>query len=552
MPDKNVEAEIKVEFEEASSRQSLNSGENTNTLWGKVKKFLSDLKSVAFSGSYNDLSDKPAEYELPTAAKGTLGGVTTSSSVSSSSGYTACPIISGIVYYKDTYPSQSNTGNNAEYRLLLSYYASDSSYSNVATLRKSSKFLANPSTGTLTATTFKGALDGDADTVDGKHADDFAKRAIYADNAINLGRKTGTTVGEGSTAEGYENTASAYYCHAEGQGTQALGNYSHAEGYYTKAETAYDHAEGLNTVAGGGYSHAEGNGCKALMSASHAEGFCTKTTNVAEHACGSYNASTYDITLMSVGDGTSEEKRHNAFEITKTGGNLHDKKIAVVNDIPIPNLLINPNFKINQRGTTGTFSQAGKYFVDGWKLVSGTVAVNADGTLTLNGTISQVLENAAGSSITASASTGTAAYDDSTKKFSLTASGDTISWCKLECGSLATPFIAPDPVAERMKCQRYCVVVPKGRYSRAFFVGTSVVQFLLPLPVPMANAPSVAGGTMGVIPLNLSTAEQADTSFTFSITGIKNNLITVQATKSNGAIDGALFVTEELVLSAEL
>lgn len=442
-PPVELEGDVNVEFEEAASRQQLNSGESVKTLFGKLRKFLTDMKAVAFSGNYSDLNDTPD----------------------------------------------------------LSQYA---------------------------------------------------KRSIYGDTAINLGRKAGTTVGEGSTAEGHDNTASAYYCHAEGEGTQAIGNYSHAEGRYTKTESAYDHAEGLSTIASGGGSHAEGYGCKANSLASHAEGYYTYTSNWGEHACGQYNVSTYGKTLMSVGDGTSEENRHNAFEVTVTGGNLHDKKIAVVNDIPNPNLLVNPDFKINQRGTSGTFSQAGKYFVDGWKLVSGTVAVNADGTLTLNGTISQVLENAAGSSITASASVGTAAYDDSTKTFTLTASGENISWAKLEHGSVATPFIAPDPVEELMKCQRYCVVVPSGRYFRASFVGTSVMQFLLPLPVSMVNVPSIVSGTMGVIPLNLSTAAQADTSFTFSFTGIKNNLITVQATKSNGAIDGALFVTEELVLSADL
>ena len=46
-------------FTEASTRTNIASGEATTTLWGKVKKFFSDLKTVAFTGSYNDLSDKP-------------------------------------------------------------------------------------------------------------------------------------------------------------------------------------------------------------------------------------------------------------------------------------------------------------------------------------------------------------------------------------------------------------------------------------------------------------------------------------------------------------
>ena len=60
---------INVNFEETSSRQQINSGENISTLFGKIKKFFSDLKSVAFSGSYNDLSDTPT---IPSVGNGTI------------------------------------------------------------------------------------------------------------------------------------------------------------------------------------------------------------------------------------------------------------------------------------------------------------------------------------------------------------------------------------------------------------------------------------------------------------------------------------------------
>ncbi|MBP0956986.1 MAG: hypothetical protein J5997_06440, partial [Oscillospiraceae bacterium] len=82
-----------------------------------------------------------------------------------------------------------------------------------------------------------------------------------------------------------------------------------------------------------------------------------------------------------------------------------------------PNLLINPDFRINQRGISGTFSDTGKYFVDRWRLVSGAVTVNSDGTLTLNGSICQPLENAVGANVTASVSAGTAVYDNTTQTF---------------------------------------------------------------------------------------------------------------------------------------
>lgn len=54
-----MKADVNVEFDEASSRQQINSGESVKVLFGKLKKFLTDLKAVAFSGSYADLSDKP-------------------------------------------------------------------------------------------------------------------------------------------------------------------------------------------------------------------------------------------------------------------------------------------------------------------------------------------------------------------------------------------------------------------------------------------------------------------------------------------------------------
>lgn len=49
----------KVTFAEAQERTNIESQETMSTLFGKIKKWFSDLKTVAFSGSYNDLSDKP-------------------------------------------------------------------------------------------------------------------------------------------------------------------------------------------------------------------------------------------------------------------------------------------------------------------------------------------------------------------------------------------------------------------------------------------------------------------------------------------------------------
>lgn len=59
MADKNMEAQINIQFEEATSRQSLNSGDNISNLIGKIQKWLIDLDKVAFSGQYSDLSGVP-------------------------------------------------------------------------------------------------------------------------------------------------------------------------------------------------------------------------------------------------------------------------------------------------------------------------------------------------------------------------------------------------------------------------------------------------------------------------------------------------------------
>ena len=46
-------------FSQASSRTNLTTGEKLSAMFSKIAKWLADLKTVAFTGSYNDLSNKP-------------------------------------------------------------------------------------------------------------------------------------------------------------------------------------------------------------------------------------------------------------------------------------------------------------------------------------------------------------------------------------------------------------------------------------------------------------------------------------------------------------
>lgn len=47
-------------FTQATERENIASGEKLSTILGKIMRWFADLKGVAFSGSYNDLSNRPS------------------------------------------------------------------------------------------------------------------------------------------------------------------------------------------------------------------------------------------------------------------------------------------------------------------------------------------------------------------------------------------------------------------------------------------------------------------------------------------------------------
>lgn len=61
-------------FTEATTRANITSGETLSTLFGKIKKFFTDLKTVAFTGSYTDLSNKPTSMQNPNSLTLTMNG----------------------------------------------------------------------------------------------------------------------------------------------------------------------------------------------------------------------------------------------------------------------------------------------------------------------------------------------------------------------------------------------------------------------------------------------------------------------------------------------
>lgn len=140
--------------------------------------------------------------------------------------------------------------------------------------------------------------------------------------------------GTSSHAEGSSANASGMTSHAEGSGTAASGSNSHAEGASTNASGDNSHAEGYSTTASGTSSHAEGGETKAFGKCSHVEGYSTtasgtnshseglntKASSANQHVQGKFNIEdANDTYAFIIGNGTSNNARHNAFSIDWNG-----------------------------------------------------------------------------------------------------------------------------------------------------------------------------------------------------------------------------------------
>lgn len=145
---------------------------------------------------------------------------------------------------------------------------------------------------------------------------------------FSLNRKSGSTIGDYSFAEGYNNTASYSCAHAEGNLTIASGECAHSEGHQTNAIGTYSHAEGLSTNANEKCAHSEGEGTTASGISSHAEGYYT-TALLNQHAQGHFNntsiatatssrTGTGTGTAFVIGNGTSVNAS-NAFRVNYNG-----------------------------------------------------------------------------------------------------------------------------------------------------------------------------------------------------------------------------------------
>ena len=134
---------------------------------------------------------------------------------------------------------------------------------------------------------------------------------------VTAGQKSGETLGNAATADGYRVVASGAYSNASGNETIASGSCSSAEGYKTQATGTYSHAEGNFSRAIGDSSHAEGSCAYANHNYSHAEGLWTQTGRTYQHVQGYYNVGKSN-TAFEIGNGTAQT-RSNAFEVDFSG-----------------------------------------------------------------------------------------------------------------------------------------------------------------------------------------------------------------------------------------
>ncbi len=135
--------------------------------------------------------------------------------------------------------------------------------------------------------------------------------------------------------------------------------------------------------------------------------------------------------------------------------------------------------------------------------------------------------------------------------------GDTITieWIKLELGAVATPFVPPNGAEELLKCQKYCLTLTTD-ICRNYTMNTNSLWFLIPTATRLRLSPSASD--ISKLKVKVYGTGTIYDDFTYQI-GVKSYppAIIVEAQKANHGINtnvgGVLTVpTGMLILSADL
>ena len=135
--------------------------------------------------------------------------------------------------------------------------------------------------------------------------------------------------------------------------------------------------------------------------------------------------------------------------------------------------------------------------------------------------------------------------------------GDTITieWIKLELGAVATPFVPPNGAEELLKCQKYCLTLTTD-ICRNYTMNTNLLWFLIPTATRLRLSPYASD--ISKLKVKVYGTGTIYDDFTYQI-GVKSYppAIIVEAQKANHGINtnvgGVLTVpTGMLILSADL
>lgn len=286
-------------------------------------------------------------------------------------------------------------------------------------------------------------------------------------------------------------------------------------------------------------------------------------------------------------------------------GSLKDTDLAIIHDgngtkrstltqlseymgtkLSNPNLLINPDFKINQRGKSEYTGDG--YTVDRWRAIGAGVTVPESGGLTIHNAnnsgalvtqkFEKELEGIVTLSIEISSINGKMSLSNPTNNIFITSPGvysitlsninefniylfenttATIEWAKLEKGSIATPFVAPNPTEELMKCQRYYKAFSAWKEVFTFRGDDKLILVTIP-ECPMRINPSLNSPKITVIGLQTGEIGEAyaryNKDIALSYTNLSNgNVICFANITGSIFINGGTAILQDnLTLDAEI
>lgn len=203
----------------------------------------------------------------------------------------------------------------------------------------------------------------------------------------------------------------------------------------------------------------------------------------------------FNVAAAAGGSGEDPAAR-NAIAIHAGNADIHHSTAGIFKAVSNPNLLINPDFRINQRGITtvvgafaadrwaGTytdtghgiaFSKSGEYIVQRIENIDALIGREATATVYYDDgtadTGTTVISTASSYFFTESRTHCLMYQDNGIKGLEIWAAEPcSVVGVKLELGPHSTVFCPPDPAAELVKCKRYYekITVPADSFIYAF------------------------------------------------------------------------------------